>query len=56
MRSASAAGIRTFGLRTSLSVEALKGAGASAVIDNFSDQGLWQMLEAMSAVATGVRA
>ncbi len=48
IRSASTAGIRTFGLRTALPPEALTGAGASHIIDNFSDPVLWRILAEMA--------
>jgi beta-phosphoglucomutase-like phosphatase (HAD superfamily) len=40
IRAASAAGIFTFGMRTALEDDALRGAGASAVIADFSDPAL----------------
>lgn len=48
VRSASAANIRTFGLSTALSPEALIGAGATEVIDDFKAPSLWRLLEAMA--------
>jgi len=47
IRSASSAGIPTFGLRTGHPDAALLGAGAIAAIDDFTDAGLWQRLEAL---------
>jgi beta-phosphoglucomutase len=46
IRAAAAAGIHTFGIRTALSDAALLGAGAAAVIDDFTDAALWALLEA----------
>ena len=47
IRSASGAGIVTFGLRTGHPDAALLSAGATAAIDDFTDAGLWQRLEAL---------
>jgi len=44
VRAATAAGIRTMGMRTSLSEQALRDAGASDVIENFRDANLWSEL------------
>ncbi len=46
IRAAAAAGIHTFGIRAALSDAALLGAGAAAVIDDFTDAALWALLEA----------
>ncbi len=43
--SARAAGIHTFGLRTGLSADALRDAGADEVIDDFTASALWTELE-----------
>lgn len=45
IRSASAAGIHTFGLRGALSEDALRDAGANDVIDDFTSPVLWRLLE-----------
>ena len=47
IRSASGAGIPTYGLRTGHPDAALLSAGAIAAIDDFTDAGLWQRLEAL---------
>jgi beta-phosphoglucomutase len=47
IRSASGAGIPTFGLRTGHPDAALLEAGAVAAIDDFTDAGLWRRLEAL---------
>jgi beta-phosphoglucomutase len=47
IRSASGAGIPTYGLRTGHPDAALLSAGAVAAIDDFTDAGLWQRLEAL---------
>jgi beta-phosphoglucomutase-like phosphatase (HAD superfamily) len=44
LRSATGAGLRTVGVATSQSADALLGAGASIVIRDFSDRGLWELL------------
>jgi HAD superfamily hydrolase (TIGR01509 family) len=46
VRSASAAGIRTVGMLTSLSEAALREAGARSVAADFRDRGLWELLQA----------
>ena len=47
IRSASSAGIHTFGLRGALPDEALREAGANGVIDDFLSPALWRMLDAI---------
>jgi HAD superfamily hydrolase (TIGR01509 family) len=47
IRSASSAGIHTFGLRGVLTDEALRDAGANDLIDDFTSPVLWRMLEAV---------
>jgi beta-phosphoglucomutase len=47
IRSASGAGIATYGLRTGHPDAALLSAGAVAAIDDFTDAGLWKRLEAL---------
>jgi HAD superfamily hydrolase (TIGR01509 family) len=47
IRSASGAGIATYGMRTGHPDAALLSAGAIAAIDDFTDAGLWQRLEAL---------
>jgi beta-phosphoglucomutase len=44
LKAAKAAGLRTFGVTTGQSAEALKGAGADAAIDDFGDDDLWAYL------------
>lgn len=45
VRSASSAGIFTFGMLTALDEEQLREAGAKAVIRDFGDRKLWEFLE-----------
>jgi beta-phosphoglucomutase len=47
IRSASGAGIATYGIRTGHPDAVLLGAGAVGAIDDFTDRALWQRLEAM---------
>jgi beta-phosphoglucomutase len=47
IRAASGAGIPTYGIRTAHPDAALLGSGAIAAIDDFTDAGLWQRLEAL---------
>jgi len=47
IRSASGAGVATYGMRTGHPDAALLSAGAVAAIDDFTDPGLWQRLEAL---------
>ncbi|HVT51362.1 MAG TPA: HAD-IA family hydrolase [Dongiaceae bacterium] len=47
IRSASGAGVATYGIRTGHPDDALLGAGAIGAIDDFTDRGLWQRLAAM---------
>jgi beta-phosphoglucomutase len=47
IRSASGAGITTYGIRTGHPDAALLAAGAVAAIDDFTDAALWQRLESM---------
>jgi beta-phosphoglucomutase len=47
IRSASGAGVATYGIRTGHPDAALLGAGAVGAIDDFTDSALWQRLEAM---------
>jgi len=47
IRSASGAGVATYGIRTGHPDDALLGAGAVGAIDDFNDHALWQRLEAM---------
>ena len=47
IRSASGAGVATYGIRTGHPDDALLAAGAVGAIDDFTDRGLWQRLEAM---------
>ncbi|MDR0182234.1 HAD family hydrolase [Lysobacter arvi] len=49
IRSASAAGIHTFGLRGALAESALRDAGANEVIDDFLSPVLWRRLERIEA-------
>jgi HAD superfamily hydrolase (TIGR01509 family) len=44
LRSATGAGLRTIGVATSQSADALLGAGATIVIRDFADRGLWELL------------
>jgi HAD superfamily hydrolase (TIGR01509 family) len=46
IRAAVAAGIATVGLRTALGDDALFGAGATAVVSDFTDAALWTRMEA----------
>ncbi|HEY1609756.1 MAG TPA: HAD-IA family hydrolase [Paraburkholderia sp.] len=48
VRSASSAGIHTFGMLTALSEERLREAGAKGVIADFDDRRLWRFLECAS--------
>jgi len=45
IRSARGAGLYTFGLRTGLSDDALREAGADEIIDDFAAPALWRMLQ-----------
>jgi beta-phosphoglucomutase len=47
IRSASGAGVPTYGIRTGHPDAALLAAGAVGAIDDFTDAGLWQRLESM---------
>ncbi|MES1153053.1 MAG: HAD-IA family hydrolase [Dongia sp.] len=47
IRSASGAGVATYGIRTGHPDGALLGAGAVGAIDDFNDRALWRRLEAM---------
>jgi beta-phosphoglucomutase len=47
IRSASGAGVATYGIRTGHPDAALLAAGAVAAIDDFTDAALWQRLESM---------
>jgi HAD superfamily hydrolase (TIGR01509 family) len=47
IRSASGAGVATYGIRTGHPDAALLGAGAIGAIDDFTDAALWRRLEAM---------
>ncbi len=47
IRSASGAGVATYGIRTGHPDEALLAAGAVAAIDDFTDAALWQRLESL---------
>jgi beta-phosphoglucomutase len=47
IRSASGAGVATYGIRTGHPDDALLGAGAIGAIDDFTDRDLWQRLAAM---------
>jgi len=47
IRSASGAGVATYGIRTGHPDAVLLGAGAVGAIDDFTDRALWQRLEAM---------
>jgi beta-phosphoglucomutase len=47
IRSASGAGVATYGIRTGHADEVLLAAGAVGAIDDFTDRALWQRLETM---------
>jgi beta-phosphoglucomutase len=47
IQAASGAGIATYGIRTTHPDAALLAAGAAGAIDDFTDRGLWQRLEAL---------
>lgn len=53
VRSASAAGIHTFGMVSSLTEAQLRDAGASSVIRNFDDEVLWRILLQHQSMAAG---
>ena len=55
VRSAAGARIRTIGVRSSLSAQALLGAGASHTIEDFRDAELWSELHRRSGEAAARR-
>jgi HAD superfamily hydrolase (TIGR01509 family) len=55
IRSASGAGLYTFGIRTALPSDALRNAGAADVIDDFKAAALWRVLDGVANDASDVR-